>query len=113
MTCTILSPLRKQEASCEAKMDRFDTLVESLKDILGPSSGITSDDVDVEDLMHAMEQYTSDDREWTPYAMADPSRAYTRNLVDEGNGNSNLVRNESTNHRLMAQQVINPVLTER
>ncbi|KAK8127523.1 cysteine dioxygenase [Apiospora sp. TS-2023a] len=88
MTCTILSPLRQQEAPCEAKMDRFDTLVESLKDILGPSSGITSDDVDVGDLMHAMEQYTSDDREWTPYAMADPSRAYTRNLVDEGNGNS-------------------------
>ena len=94
-------------------MDRFDTLVESLKDILGPSSGITSEDVDVEDLMHAMEQYTSDDREWSPYAMADPSRAYTRNLVDEGNGNSNLVRNQSMNHHLMAQQAVKPVLTRQ
>lgn len=102
MTSTVLSPLREQETSSEVKMDRFDTLVESLKDILGPSSGITSDDVDVEDLMHAMEQYTSDEREWAPYAMPDESRGYTRNLVDEGNGKSNLVRNESTSHHSIA-----------
>ncbi|KAK8052059.1 cysteine dioxygenase type I [Apiospora rasikravindrae] len=91
MTCTALSPLQQQETSDVTKMDRFDTLVESLKDILGPSSGITSDDVDVGDLMHAMEKYKSDEREWSPYAMADASRAYTRNLVDEGNGKSNLL----------------------
>ena len=102
MTCTVLKPLREQETSSEAKMDRFDMLVEDLKDILGPSSGITSEDVDVGDLMHAMEQYTSNDSEWCPYAMADSSRGYTRNLVDEGNGKSNLVRKEPTNHHSMA-----------
>ncbi|KAK8118608.1 cysteine dioxygenase type I domain-containing protein [Apiospora kogelbergensis] len=91
MTCTVLKPLQQQETSDETKTDRFDKLVETLKDILGPSSGITSDDVDVGDLMDAMEQYTSDDREWCPYAMADDSRGYTRNLVDEGNGKSNLL----------------------
>jgi hypothetical protein len=39
-----------------------------------------------------MEQYNSKEAEWEKYAFGDTSRPYTRNLVDEGNGKSNLVR---------------------
>lgn len=71
--------------------DSFHQLVADLSQILGPSSGLTSADVDVQQLRSLMEQYTSDEDEWKKYAFADLSRGYTRNLVDEGNGKSNLV----------------------
>ncbi|KAK4159190.1 RmlC-like cupin domain-containing protein [Cladorrhinum sp. PSN259] len=72
-------------------MNRFDKLVQALKDALGPCSGLTSDDVDVEFLSQLMQDYCSDEREWGKFAMGDASRGYTRNLVDEGNGKSNLL----------------------
>ncbi|KAH9904006.1 RmlC-like cupin domain-containing protein [Xylariomycetidae sp. FL2044] len=72
-------------------MNRFNQLVENIRDVLGPSSGLTSDDIDVEDLTHLMERYTSDSDEWAKYAMADADMPYTRNLVDEGNGKANLL----------------------
>ncbi|KAI1979557.1 Cysteine dioxygenase [Ophidiomyces ophidiicola] len=71
--------------------DEFHKLVQELSDILGPSSGLDSDDVDPMDIQQLMEGYISDPKEWMHYALADPSRAYTRNLVDEGNGKSNLL----------------------
>ena len=74
-----------------AKQDRFEGLVQALKEALGPSSGLTSDDVDVDNLGRIMQEYATDEREWSRYAFGDQSRGYTRNLVDEGNGKSNLV----------------------
>ncbi len=71
--------------------DEFHHLVRALSDVLGPSSGINSDDVDQNDLVRLMEQYISQEKQWRHYAFADPSRNYTRNLVDEGNGKSNLL----------------------
>ncbi|KOS18378.1 Cysteine dioxygenase [Escovopsis weberi] len=71
--------------------NRFDQLVQDLKDALGPSSGLTSEDVDVEALTRLMEEYDSADRNWSKYAFGDATRGYTRNLVDEGNGKSNLL----------------------
>ncbi|KAK0620394.1 RmlC-like cupin domain-containing protein [Immersiella caudata] len=71
--------------------NQFDDLVLALKDALGPSSGLTSDDVDVEHLNRLMQEYNSNEREWAKFAMGDESRGYTRNLVDEGNGKSNLL----------------------
>ena len=70
----------------------FEKLVENLRDALGPSSGLDSDDVDPEYIQEIMRSYVSDAAEWRRFALADPSRNYTRNLVDEGNGKSNLVR---------------------
>lgn len=69
----------------------FETLVLALKEALGPSSGLTSDDVDVDYLTQLMRDYPSTDGGWESYAMGDSTRGYTRNLVDEGNGKSNLV----------------------
>ncbi|KAK1750966.1 cysteine dioxygenase [Echria macrotheca] len=71
--------------------NRFDDLVLSLKAALGPSSGLTSDDVDVGQLTKLMQEYNSKEREWAKFALGDESRGYTRNLVDEGNGKSNLL----------------------
>ena len=69
----------------------FHSLVEALSDVLGPSSGINSADVDPNDLIDLMSNYLSKETEWQQYAFADSSRNYTRNLVDEGNGKSNLL----------------------
>jgi len=74
-----------------AESDAFQRLVSDLSDILGPSSGINSDDVDPDELQKLMKAYTSNQADWQQYAFRDPSRSYTRNLVDEGNGKSNLV----------------------
>lgn len=71
--------------------DRFQALVKALSDKLGPCSGINSDDVDEKELQKLMEDYVSDESEWEKYSMAQPNTAYTRNLVDKGNGKSNLV----------------------
>ena len=75
-----------------AKSDRFEKLVNDLKEALGPSSGLTCEDVDVGFLKKLMQEYDAGDIGWQKYAMGDASRGYTRNLVDEGNGKSNLVR---------------------
>lgn len=69
----------------------FDRLVSSLNTTLGPSNGLDSAGIDVEELKTLMRAYTSSEPDWNPYAFADYSRAYTRNLVDYGNGKSNLL----------------------
>lgn len=74
------------------KPQPFQGLVQTLRDALGPSSGLDSSDVDLQALIKAMRAYDARDGGWVDYAMADSQLAYTRNLVDEGNGKSNLVR---------------------
>ncbi|KAF4954081.1 hypothetical protein FSARC_12248 [Fusarium sarcochroum] len=73
------------------QQNRFEELVVRLKDALGPSSGLTSDDVDVDFLQSLMEGYPCSDKYWSQYAYSNSGAAYTRNLVDEGNGKSNLL----------------------
>lgn len=72
--------------------DPFQELVQNLSDFLGPSSGLDSEEVDPAVIRHMMQSYTSKESDWARYALPDSSRPYTRNLVDEGNGKSNLVR---------------------
>lgn len=74
------------------RQDRFQNLVLNLKETLGPSSGLRCDDVNVNRLMGLMKDYDGSDNKWSKYAFGDAARGYTRNLVDEGNGKSNLVR---------------------
>jgi len=71
--------------------DSFHQLVQDLSSTLGPSSGLDSADVNPLDLQRLMEAYASNETEWRKYALADHSRTYTRNLVDKGNGKSNLL----------------------
>lgn len=76
--------------------DGFHRLVSDINSILGPCNGIDSAGVDVEEIKKLMADYESKEREWEKYAFADISRAYTRNLVDRGNGKSNLVSSRSS-----------------
>ena len=85
-----------QAAGNQHSLVTFDELVRQLSDVLGPSSGLDSEDVDIEHVQDVMKGYTSKQDEWQRYALEDSSRAYTRNLVDEGNGKSNLVHPPST-----------------
>ncbi|EXJ81227.1 cysteine dioxygenase [Capronia epimyces CBS 606.96] len=84
-------PQHQRKANSIDLNDDFHRLVRALSDVLGPSSGIDSADVDENDLIRLMEEYTSKESQWHQYAFADLSRNYTRNLVDEGNGKSNLL----------------------
>ena len=77
------------------EQDQFHQLVKALSDVLGPSSGIDSDDVDPHEIERIMSAYTSNEADWSKYALCEPYMNYTRNLVDEGNGKSNLVSKES------------------
>lgn len=90
VTSKTASPRDSARNSVELAND-FEKLVNDINDILGPSNGIDSDDVDVEELKAVMDAYSGKDKEWQKYAFADLSRPYTRNLVDRGNGKSNLV----------------------
>lgn len=85
-------PYIKPDTQHSNSCDAFEKLVQDLSATLGPSSGLDSDDVDPLDIELLMKQYISNEAEWGAYALSDPSRSYTRNLVDEGNGKSNLVR---------------------
>jgi len=69
----------------------FQELVQNLSDVLGPSSGLDSEEVDPAAIQDLMRSYPSNESEWNQFALCDSSRHYTRNLVDEGNGKSNLL----------------------
>lgn len=73
----------------------FEALVSALREKLGPSSGITDEDVDPDELQSLMTAYASKESEWNKYAFRAPGKSYTRNLVDKGNGKCNLVRRVS------------------
>jgi len=81
-----VTQLRSEDTS-----DEFQRLVRDLSDILGPSSGLDSADVDPNRIVELMKSYNSVLSDWHKYAWADVSRPYTRNLVDKGNGKSNLM----------------------
>lgn len=68
----------------------FEQLVEGLASSLQFEAGLTADG-NVKRMMQLMDKYVSRESDWRAYAFADYSRAYTRNLVDAGNGESNLV----------------------
>jgi len=82
--------------------NRFNELVWGLKEALGPSSGLDSADVDVKELMKLMEEYNTRESEWVQFAFAEKGMGYTRNLVDEGNGKSNLVSTGRRCHDFVA-----------
>lgn len=75
----------------EETLNAFEKLVHDLSAALGPSSGLDSDDVDPKNIELLMEKYVSNPEDWGTFALGDASRSYTRNLIDEGNGKSNLV----------------------
>ncbi|KAH7070428.1 RmlC-like cupin domain-containing protein [Paraphoma chrysanthemicola] len=73
------------------KESNFEHLVQALSEKLGPCSGIDSDGVNEIELQQLMKDYVSKESEWSKYFFPSPTMAYTRNLVDKGNGKSNLL----------------------
>jgi cysteine dioxygenase len=69
----------------------FHTLVQAINEKLGPSNGIDSADVDENELQRLIEAYVSNESEWARYFFPSQTMPYTRNVVDKGNGKSNLL----------------------
>lgn len=67
------------------------TLIQSLRSYLGTTSGINSAEIDVSKLKSLLASYKPTADEWLHYGEPDPSRGYTRLLVDGINGKSNLL----------------------
>lgn len=72
-------------------MKTFKDLIEAIAMALGPTSGLDCEEVNHNELIELMEEYASREAEWAPYALGDPNRNYTRNLVDNTNGKSNIL----------------------
>ena len=80
-----------QDTSDILSMDSFTDLIKAIGAALGPTSGLDSDEVNHNELIALMEHYESDEADWSSYALGDTSRNYTRNLVDNTNGKSNVL----------------------
>ncbi|KAK6457400.1 Cdg1 cysteine dioxygenase [Scheffersomyces xylosifermentans] len=76
---------------CIPKDNDFYKLIMQLKSLLGPDKGLSSEDVDIEQVRALMESYTSNDLDWLKLALHDPSRNYSRNGIINLNGNANLL----------------------
>lgn len=68
-------PSRHDSARSSVERDEplsnaFEDLVAEINKILGPSNGIDSADVNVEELEAAMERYRSVESDWSRYAFA-------------------------------------------
>lgn len=61
--------------------DLFHQLIADINDILGPCNGIDSAGIDVKEIENLMSNYRSSEPEWSRYAFADHTRAYTRNVL--------------------------------
>jgi len=67
------------------------TLLAELRAYLGPKDGIDSADIEVARLKELLDRYKPEEGEWLQYGKPDPSRGYTRLLIDDINGRCNLV----------------------
>jgi cysteine dioxygenase len=69
-------------------MKTLQDLIEMIRLEFGNKKSIA--ECDVQKLQDLMESYQSNPTDWTQYAHFDPNK-YTRNLVDDGNGQYNLI----------------------
>ncbi|ORZ36975.1 RmlC-like cupin domain-containing protein [Catenaria anguillulae PL171] len=64
-------------------------LIAHIKQEMGPH-GLDSSAIDISRITQLMSNYSSNAQDWSQFALFDPYR-YTRNLVDDGNGQFNLL----------------------
>lgn len=69
----------------------FERLIDQLKAVLGTEKLLTSKDIDHEQLKQLFRDYTSNEEHWRKFVQHDPSRSYTRNGIENINGNANLL----------------------
>lgn len=65
-------------------------LINNLKRLLN-GQGLSSLDIDIDEIKRLMEQYESKESDWSMFAHHDSSRNYTRNGIININGNANLL----------------------
>ncbi|KAI9485611.1 MAG: RmlC-like cupin domain-containing protein [Benjaminiella poitrasii] len=65
-------------------------LIDSIHTLLG-DEGLDSERIDSQKIIQLMERYSSNASDWSKYTLFDSTRAYTRNLIDDGNGKFNLM----------------------
>lgn len=70
---------------------RFRQLINDIRSWLGSDNSIKSSTALRHLLELQLETYKSEDTGWEEYAFRDPSQTFTRNLVDRGTGDYNLV----------------------
>ncbi|KAF3937064.1 hypothetical protein ABW19_dt0202183 [Dactylella cylindrospora] len=75
----------------QSEGDHFNNLITSIRDTLGTDKDLKSEDVDADNLQSIMRAYKSSRSDWEKFSFIDFSRNYTRNLVDNLNGNANLI----------------------
>lgn len=81
----------EEESNNDMVLDNnFGKLIDKLRELLN-GRGLASEDVDVQKIIAAMEEYESDESEWGRFALSDPLRGYTRNGIVNINGNANLL----------------------
>ncbi|KAI8056497.1 RmlC-like cupin domain-containing protein [Gilbertella persicaria] len=87
-------PLLLESYAVQSNVDNkemtLDTLVQSIHRVLG-DDGLDSECIDANEIIRLMEKYSSNAADWSKYTLFDHSRAYTRNLIDDGNGKFNLM----------------------
>ncbi|ORY77407.1 putative cysteine dioxygenase Cdo1 [Protomyces lactucae-debilis] len=73
------------------KQNPFQQLVADIHSCLGADAGIDTSDAHLQQLQQIMHDYTSCESDWIKYALEEPTRSYTRNLVSNVNGKANLL----------------------
>ena len=78
---------------CYSPLERYSLqgLIRDVKQHLGESGGISSDDVDSQYLISLAQKYISDPSDWISYFYNDPSKNYTRNAIENINHKANIV----------------------
>lgn len=74
-------------------MSKFEELVVRLRDQfpLDPSILLDTKDIDHEALLELLKSYTTNDAEWSSFALFDPSKNYSRNGIEDFGPNGNLL----------------------
>ncbi|ODQ82432.1 hypothetical protein BABINDRAFT_159027 [Babjeviella inositovora NRRL Y-12698] len=71
--------------------NEFERLIDQIRLRLGCDKSLSSLDIDHEELMDLFRAYASDEQHWGSFAQHDPTRNYTRNGIENINGNANLL----------------------
>jgi cysteine dioxygenase len=70
----------------------LESLIQDIKQHLGESGGISSEEVDEEYLISLARKYISDPSDWIEFFYNDTSKNYTRNAIENINHKANIVR---------------------
>jgi cysteine dioxygenase len=71
-------------------LNPLSSLISELRVLLN-GKGLSAEDIDVDHVVELMQKYTSNEADWSHYALHDPTLPYSRNGIVNINGNANLL----------------------